>query len=209
MKCPYCGQEHPDNFQFCPVTGKKIEIIKESTSELIACTNPSCDDYGKHILPADSRFCPSCGEKIKDKEEYSDKRVYYFTHENNIISCCVLNCCIKDLSDIIEDYSEAFPECKLEESVFLNREKLVSCIIFNSNMITEDNLEDWEFIDILEDCGFQEIDNNDDTMVSYVSDKKICGIYHAKIDFECGDITLRLCELSQWKIKKTGELVNS
>ena len=70
MKCPYCGQEHPDNFQFCPVTGKKIEIIKESTSELIACTNPSCDDYGKHILPADSRFCPSCGEKIKDKEEY-------------------------------------------------------------------------------------------------------------------------------------------
>ena len=76
-------------------------------------------------------------------------------------------------------------------------------------MITEDNLEDCEFIDILEDCGFQEIDNNDDTMVSYVSDKKICGIYHAKIDFECGDITLRLCELSQWKIKKTGELVNS
>ena len=70
MKCPYCCQEHPDNFQFCPVTGKKIEIIKESTSELIACTNPSCDDYGKHILPADSRFCPSCGEKIKDKEEY-------------------------------------------------------------------------------------------------------------------------------------------
>ena len=69
MICPHCGQEHPDNFQFCPVTGKKIEIIKESTSELIACTNPSCDDYGKHILPADSRFCPSCGEKIKDKEE--------------------------------------------------------------------------------------------------------------------------------------------
>ena len=247
MICPHCGQEHPDNFQFCPITGKKIDIIKESTSELIACTNLSCNDYGKKILPIDSEFCPTCGSPISNersfsalffenlkkgiinvngiilgktrlgdlrrmgfhKEEYSDKRVYYFTHENNIISCCVLNCCIKDLSDIIEDYSEAFPGCKLEESVFLNREKLVSCIIFNSNMITEDNLEDWEFIDILEDCGFQEIDNNDDTMVSYVSDKKICGIYHAKIDFECGDITLRLCELSQWKIKKTGELVNS
>ena len=66
MKCPHCGQEHPDNFQFCPVTGKKIEIIKDSTSELIACTNPSCDDYGKKILPADSRFCPTCGTSLNN-----------------------------------------------------------------------------------------------------------------------------------------------
>ena len=75
MKCPHCGQEHPDNFQFCPVTGKNIEVIKESTSELIACTNPSCDDYGKKILPADSRFCPTCGKKIKDNEEYINLEV--------------------------------------------------------------------------------------------------------------------------------------
>ena len=66
MICPYCGQEHPDIFQFCPVTGKKIEIIKESTSELIACTNPLCDDYGKKILPADSRFCPTCGTGLNN-----------------------------------------------------------------------------------------------------------------------------------------------
>lgn len=64
MKCLHCGQEHPDNTKFCPETGKKIEIIKESTSELIACTNPSCDDYGKKILPADSKFCPNCGTSI-------------------------------------------------------------------------------------------------------------------------------------------------
>ena len=252
MKCPHCSQEHPDNFQFCPVTGKKIDIIKESTSDLIACTNPSCNDYGKNILPIDSKFCPTCGSPISNersfsalffenlkkgiinvngiilgktrlgdlrrmgfhKEEYSEKRHYYFTHENNInenniIACCVFNFCTKDLSYIIEYHSEAFPECKLEESVFLNREKLVSCISLHSNMITEDKLEDWEFIDILEDCGFQEIDNNHGTVVSYVSDTKMCGIYHAKIDFVCGDIIIRLCELSQWKIKKTGELVNS
>jgi len=66
MICPYCGQEQPDNFQFCPVTGTKIEIIKESTSELIACTNPSCDDYGKKILPVDSRFCPTCGTSLNN-----------------------------------------------------------------------------------------------------------------------------------------------
>lgn len=66
MRCPHCGQEHPDNFQFCPATGKKIEIIKESTSGLIACTNPSCDDYGKKVLPADSRFCPTCGTGLNN-----------------------------------------------------------------------------------------------------------------------------------------------
>ena len=27
-------------------------------------------------------------------------------------------------------------------------------------------------------------------------------LYLEKIDFECGDITIRLCELSQWKFKK-------
>lgn len=27
MKCPYCNQEHPDEFLFCPTTGNKIETI--------------------------------------------------------------------------------------------------------------------------------------------------------------------------------------
>ena len=76
MKCPHCGQEHPDNFQFCPVTGKNIEVIKESTSELIACTNPSCDDYGKKILPADSRFCPTCGYKLFSENKTEDGEIF-------------------------------------------------------------------------------------------------------------------------------------
>ena len=72
MKCPHCGQEHPDNTKFCPETGKKIEINKEITSELIACTNPSCDDYDKKILPADSRFCPTCGCKLFSENKTED-----------------------------------------------------------------------------------------------------------------------------------------
>lgn len=73
MKCPHCGQEHPDNFQFCPITGKKI-------SQLIACTNKQCLDYGKHILPADSKFCPICGKMINkyqrriNNSKYSRKK---------------------------------------------------------------------------------------------------------------------------------------
>ena len=76
MKCPHCGQEHPDNTKFCPETGKKIEINKEITSELIACTNPSCDDYGKKILPADSRFCPTCGCKLFSENKTEDGEIF-------------------------------------------------------------------------------------------------------------------------------------
>ena len=57
MKCPHCNQEHPDEFQFCPILGKKIYLLK-------ACPNTSCPDYGKDILPLDSLFCPTCGIKL-------------------------------------------------------------------------------------------------------------------------------------------------
>ena len=60
MKCPHCNQEHSDEFQFCPITGKKIEVLK-------ACTqNPDCPDRGKYILPLDSLFCPTCGYKLEN-----------------------------------------------------------------------------------------------------------------------------------------------
>lgn len=62
MKCPYCNQEHPDNTKFCPETGKKLGQLK-------ACSNPDCPDYGKYILPLDSRFCPSCGCEITSTEK--------------------------------------------------------------------------------------------------------------------------------------------
>lgn len=61
MKCPYCGQEHPDNYSFCPVTGQKI------VPQFKACTNEQCPDYGKYILPLDSRFCPSCGKALDNQ----------------------------------------------------------------------------------------------------------------------------------------------
>lgn len=61
MRCPHCGQEHPDNFLFCPITG---EII---TPRLKACINKQCTDYGKYILPLDGRFCPSCGKQLNNQ----------------------------------------------------------------------------------------------------------------------------------------------
>lgn len=60
MKCPHCNQEHPDDYQFCPQTGEKIELLK-------ACmNNPACPDHGKYIWPSDTRFCPRCSAILDD-----------------------------------------------------------------------------------------------------------------------------------------------
>ena len=62
MICPYCGQEHPDNFKFCPETGQPIPQLK-------ACTNSDCPNHGKHILPLDAKFCPRCGSPLEKAKE--------------------------------------------------------------------------------------------------------------------------------------------
>lgn len=60
MNCPHCNQKHPDGFRFCPITGKKLDVLK-------ACTlNSKCPDYGKYILPMDSLFCPTCGFRLEN-----------------------------------------------------------------------------------------------------------------------------------------------
>lgn len=53
MKCPHCGQEHPDTFQFCPISGNKLE------PQTWICKNPKCD-Y-RTALPLTAKFCPNCG----------------------------------------------------------------------------------------------------------------------------------------------------
>ena len=72
MKCPpHCNQEHPDDFQFCQVTGRKLEQLK-------ACSNPDCPNYGKHTLPIDCHFCPCCGTPISESHCQYDENVKVF-----------------------------------------------------------------------------------------------------------------------------------
>lgn len=63
MKCPHCGQEHPDATKFCPETGKKME------SQSWICLNPDCDF--REPLPMSAKFCPNCGKsrEIKSTSE--------------------------------------------------------------------------------------------------------------------------------------------
>lgn len=72
MKCPYCGQEHPDNFKFCPNTAKAI------ATQLKACTNKCCPDCGKFILPIDSKFCSTCGSSVIGKSDSSEVFLSFF-----------------------------------------------------------------------------------------------------------------------------------
>jgi hypothetical protein len=52
MKCPYCGNEHPDRARFCPTTGQSLEYASS--------TSVTCPNCGKSI-PAEAQFCPLCG----------------------------------------------------------------------------------------------------------------------------------------------------
>lgn len=72
MICPYCGQEHPDTFKFCPNTAKQL------SPQLRACTNAQCVDFGKYILPLESKFCPSCGMKLNKQEDDDSTLLSFF-----------------------------------------------------------------------------------------------------------------------------------
>lgn len=52
MKCPHCNQEHPEEFAFCPTTGKKLKR---------ACPNPNCSVYGEYLFHLEQVACPVCG----------------------------------------------------------------------------------------------------------------------------------------------------
>ena len=67
MKCPHCNQEPPDNYQFCPITGNEIELLK-------ACPNSKCPEFGRIIIPARFRFCPYCGYELVESADFKSDR---------------------------------------------------------------------------------------------------------------------------------------
>ena len=60
MKCPHCGQEHPDDFLLCPYTGNPL------ASKTKICGNPACK-YSN--VPIEAKFCPRCGTPFSLREE--------------------------------------------------------------------------------------------------------------------------------------------
>ena len=58
-KCLFCGAVIPENSDFCPYCGKKIEIEKPKN----LCTICKAD------IPAGSEFCPFCGNKQNGRKD--------------------------------------------------------------------------------------------------------------------------------------------
>lgn len=85
MLCPNCGNETPDNFEFCANCGakliKEIEQPQESKNGLkfIRCRN-----CGKEMLES-FEFCASCGAKLKTNEQTKYKTVNYNVNNNREI----------------------------------------------------------------------------------------------------------------------------
>ena len=57
MKCPHCGQEHPDSLIECPSTRKMLKR---------ACPNKACPYFGEYIWPLEKETCPCCGKPLSN-----------------------------------------------------------------------------------------------------------------------------------------------
>ena len=60
MKCPHCNQEHPEEFNFCPITGKNLKW---------PCPNPDCSVFGEYLFPLEQESCPICGTRFIKKND--------------------------------------------------------------------------------------------------------------------------------------------
>ena len=252
MKCPHCGQEHPDSFQFCPTTGNDMQ----RNEEFLGCSNIECPDFGKRVLPLDSKFCPTCGaavsseknalslflQKLKDgvvdyggivlgrtkigdlrrlgfrKSDDSKKNCYLFKNDENVSACLVYNFSMREVNDpnFLEDLNKMVPCGLINKSVLVNKEKNVSVVRFSVEDAIGDDMELWEQANLIENCGFSEIEiDNDDYDASeddfvFISDDKICGDYHALLVIsEVNGVMAFICPQSEWILKKTGETIRA
>ena len=79
MRCPYCGQEHPDNYGFCPITGGRIE--KESyyhcefQEEQPKLSPDRIFTHDKHIIRNGMIHCVDC-DSTNIQRHYRDALQY-------------------------------------------------------------------------------------------------------------------------------------
>ena len=80
MKCPFCGQEHPDNFIYCPISGQSL---KQQTKKCPNCLYEN--------VPIEAKFCPRC------RYEFSMEKQRAINKMNDIFqSQIVVICAFKD-----------------------------------------------------------------------------------------------------------------
>ena len=99
MKCPHCGQEHPDDFKFCPISGQSL------APQTKVCGNPACK-YSN--VPIEAKFCPRCRFDFS-QESFQEDNVNNRNQEDNksylIVTVsddadCTITCLDKDKTEI-------------------------------------------------------------------------------------------------------------
>ena len=78
MKCPHCGQEHPDDFKFCPISGQPL------VPQTKVCGNPDCKYEN---VPIEAKFCPRCGTPFSTKEQCTFNRLNNANQSQIVIVC--------------------------------------------------------------------------------------------------------------------------
>lgn len=99
MKCPHCGQEHPDDFKFCPISGQPL------APQTKVCGNPACK-YSN--VPIEAKFCPRCRfdfsqesfqeDNENNRNQEDDKSYLIVTVSDN--ADCTITCLDKDRTEI-------------------------------------------------------------------------------------------------------------
>ena len=99
MKCPYCGQEHPDDFKFCPISGQSL------APQTKVCGNPACK-YSN--VPIEAKFCPRCRfdfsqesfqeDNVNNKNQEDDKSYLIVTVSDD--EDCTITCLDKARTEI-------------------------------------------------------------------------------------------------------------
>lgn len=118
MKCPYCGQEHPDDFMFCPISGQPL---KQQTKKC-----PSCE-YGN--VPIEAKFCPRCGNPFSES-----------TKSANDTSSSIVKLAMSDMN---ANGLQTYEQIKLSKSEQFDKTDVNLIINWLINEYYKENGVDW------------------------------------------------------------------
>ena len=96
IKCPHCNGEHSVTATFCEETGKKLKK---------ACTNNSCTEYGKNVLPPQAKFCFVCGSPIIEETDIIPQLQKEVERLKKELDSCLLE--KRDLNKILVEIKKA------------------------------------------------------------------------------------------------------
>ncbi len=135
MKCPHCGQEHPDDFLLCPYTGKPLK------SQTKVCGNPDCQ-YSN--VPIEAKFCPRCGWAFSqdDNDSSKQKRETFIKDNNGLTDYNIVlgKTTVDELETTFnimleqEYYDDEYCELKLEQGITIfarNKKSVIYAIRFD------------------------------------------------------------------------------